>query len=192
MCICHPSPSNSKQETNNSMSHVTVVAGLLLTLDQCQQQISLKLHIKYCTLDDKIVACLSVSCNYYVCTCVCVYVIVCVCLCMHVCVCVCVCVCMCACVCVRMCVWVVCMCACVSMCVCVYVCMCVCVCMCVWVVCMCACVSMCVYVFWFLVTTLFPRYKYLPRGYSLTCKHRHETTEVEFLVVLFYLGPGCK
>ena len=54
--ICHPSPSNSKQETTNSMSHVTVVAGLLLTLDHYQPQISLKLHIKYCTLDDKIVA----------------------------------------------------------------------------------------------------------------------------------------
>ena len=48
------------------MSHVTVVAGLLLTLDHYQPQISLKLHIKYCTLDDKIVACLSVSCNYYI------------------------------------------------------------------------------------------------------------------------------
>ena len=54
--ICHPSPSNSKQETTNSMSHVTVVAGLLLTLDHYQPQISLKLHIKYCTLDNKIVA----------------------------------------------------------------------------------------------------------------------------------------
>ena len=54
--ICHPSPSNSKQETTNSMSHVTVVAGLLLTLDHYQPQITLKLHIKYCTLDDKIVA----------------------------------------------------------------------------------------------------------------------------------------
>ena len=50
------SPSNGKQETTNSMSHVTVVAGLLLTLDHYQPQISLKLHIKYCTLDDKIVA----------------------------------------------------------------------------------------------------------------------------------------
>ena len=39
-----------------AMSHVTVVAGLLLTLDHYQPQISLKLHIKYCTLDDKIVA----------------------------------------------------------------------------------------------------------------------------------------
>ena len=56
MYICHPSPSNSKQETTNSMSHVTVVAGLLHTLDHYQPQISLKLHIKYCTLDDKIVA----------------------------------------------------------------------------------------------------------------------------------------
>ena len=54
--ICHPLPSNSQQETTNSMSHVTVVAGLLLTLDHYQPQISLKLHIKYCTLDDKIVA----------------------------------------------------------------------------------------------------------------------------------------
>ena len=54
--ICHLSPSNSKQENTNSMSHVTVVAGLLLTLDHYQPQISLKLHIKYCTLDDKIVA----------------------------------------------------------------------------------------------------------------------------------------
>ena len=56
MSICHPLPSNSQQETTNSMSHVTVVAGLLLTLDHYQPQISLKLHIKYCTLDDKIVA----------------------------------------------------------------------------------------------------------------------------------------
>ena len=54
--ICYPLPSNSQQETTNSMSHVTVVAGLLLTLDHYQPQISLKLHIKYCTLDDKIVA----------------------------------------------------------------------------------------------------------------------------------------
>ena len=54
--ICHPLPSNSQQETTNSMSHVTVVAGLLLTLDHYQPQISLKPHIKYCTLDDKIVA----------------------------------------------------------------------------------------------------------------------------------------
>ena len=38
------------------MSHVTVVAGLLLTLDHYQSLISLKFHIKYCTLDDKIVA----------------------------------------------------------------------------------------------------------------------------------------
>ena len=49
-------PSNSQQETTNRVSHVTVVAGLLLTLDHYQPQISLKLHIKYCTLDDKIVA----------------------------------------------------------------------------------------------------------------------------------------
>ena len=54
--LCHPLPSNSQQETTNSTSHVTVVAGLLLTLDHYQPQISLKLHIKYCTLDDKIVA----------------------------------------------------------------------------------------------------------------------------------------
>ena len=54
--ICHALPSNSQQETTNSMSHVTVVAGLLLTLEHYQPQISLKLHIKYCTLDDKIVA----------------------------------------------------------------------------------------------------------------------------------------
>ena len=66
--ICHPLPSNSQQETTNSMSHVTVVAGLLLTLDHYQPQILLKLHIKYCTLDDKIVACLSVPCNYYMVT----------------------------------------------------------------------------------------------------------------------------
>ena len=56
ICICHPLPSNSQQETTDSMSHVTVVAGLLLTLDHYQPQISLKLHIKYCTLDDKTVA----------------------------------------------------------------------------------------------------------------------------------------
>ena len=54
--ICHPLPSNSQQETTNSMSHDTVVAGLLLTLDHYQPQISLNFHIKYCTLDDKIVA----------------------------------------------------------------------------------------------------------------------------------------
>ena len=53
ICICHPLPSNSQRETTNSMSHVIVVAGLLLTLDHYQPQISLKLHIKYCTLDDK-------------------------------------------------------------------------------------------------------------------------------------------
>ena len=56
ICICHPLPSNSQQETTNSMSHVSVVAGLLLTLDHYQPQISLKLYIKYCTLDDKIFA----------------------------------------------------------------------------------------------------------------------------------------
>ena len=73
-CICHPSPSNSQQETTNSMSHVTVVAELLLTLDHYQPQISIKLdpYIKYCTLDDKIVACLSVSCNYYLLSVVCI------------------------------------------------------------------------------------------------------------------------
>ena len=53
---CHPLPSISQQETTNSMSHVTVVAGLLLTLDHYQSLILLKLHIKYCTLDDKIVS----------------------------------------------------------------------------------------------------------------------------------------
>ena len=35
-----------------------IVAGLLLTLDHYQPQISLKLRIKYCTLDDKIVGCM--------------------------------------------------------------------------------------------------------------------------------------
>ena len=53
---CHPSPSNSRQETTNSMSHVTVVAGLLLTLDHYQPRISLRLHIKYCNLDGEVVA----------------------------------------------------------------------------------------------------------------------------------------
>ena len=43
-------------------SRVTVVAGLLLTLDHYQPQILLKLHIKYCTLDDKIVA--TITCIY--------------------------------------------------------------------------------------------------------------------------------
>ena len=66
VCICHPLPSNSQQETTNSMSHVTVVAGLLLTFDHYQPQISLKLHIKYCTFASGPHACLSVSCNYFV------------------------------------------------------------------------------------------------------------------------------
>ena len=34
---CHPSPSNSQQETTDGMSHVTVVVRLLLTLDYYQE-----------------------------------------------------------------------------------------------------------------------------------------------------------
>ena len=39
---------------------------LLLALDHYQSRTSLTLHIKCCTLDDKIVAFTSGSCNYYI------------------------------------------------------------------------------------------------------------------------------
>ena len=54
--VCHPSPSNSQHETTNCMNYYTLVAWLLLTPDHYQQWITVKLYIKCCTLDDKIVA----------------------------------------------------------------------------------------------------------------------------------------
>ena len=57
-------PSNSQHEC---VSNVTLVAALLLTPHHNQPWISLKLHIKFCTLDDKLVAC--PTCNYYIHTC---------------------------------------------------------------------------------------------------------------------------
>ena len=58
MCnvICHPSPSNSQHEHTICMNYYTLIAWLLLTPDHYQQWITVKLHIKCCTLDDKIVA----------------------------------------------------------------------------------------------------------------------------------------
>ena len=59
---CHSSPSNSKHEPTKCMSNITTVAALLLTPHHYLSWMSLKLHIKCCTLDDKIVACPRQAC----------------------------------------------------------------------------------------------------------------------------------
>ena len=60
--ICHPSPSNNQHEHTICMNYYTLVAWLLLTPDHYQQWITVKLHIKCCTLDDKLVAWLREEC----------------------------------------------------------------------------------------------------------------------------------
>ena len=52
--ICHPSPSNNQHEHTICINYYILVAWQLLTPDHYQQWMTIKIHIKCCTLDDKI------------------------------------------------------------------------------------------------------------------------------------------